>query len=129
MEDREDSRSKLGAKTFEELLVWQKAHCATLAVYRYTAGFPPSELYGLSSQFRRAAVSVPANIAEGFKRRGKADKIRFYNIAQASLEEARYYAILARDLGYGSPNEEGALLDETGKLLDSYLRAIQHSKT
>jgi four helix bundle protein len=129
IEDREGLRSKSGAKSFQDLLVWQKAHCATLAVYRYTSGFPPSELYGLSSQFRRAAISVPANIAEGFKRRGKADKIRFYNIAQASLEEARYYVILARDLGYGSPNEAGALLDETGKLLDSYLRAIQSSKT
>ncbi|HAE22410.1 MAG TPA: four helix bundle protein [Spirochaetaceae bacterium] len=129
MEERDGFQSSSGAKSFEDLLVWQKAHLATLAVYRLTAGFPQSELYGLSSQFRRAAVSVPANIAEGFKRRGKADKIRFYNIAQASLEEARYYVILARDLGYGPPEETGALLDETGRLLESYLRALQSPTT
>lgn len=97
-------------------------------VYRCTSAFPSSELYGLSSQFRRAAVSVSANIAEGFKRRGKADKIRFFNIAQASLEEARYYVILARDLGYGSTDEAGSALDETCRLLDAYMRAVENSR-
>lgn len=73
------------AKRFEELKVWQKAHALVLRVYQYSAGFPKSELYGLASQIRRAAVSVPANIAEGFKRRGRPDKVRFLNIAQGSL--------------------------------------------
>ena len=72
-----------------------------LAVYRLSRTFPRSETYGLSSQFRRAAVSVAANVAEGFRKRGKADKLRFLNIAQGSLEELRYYLILARDLDYG----------------------------
>lgn len=88
------------ARTFEDLLVWQRAHEFVLAVYRLTQEFPKSEMYGLTSQFRRAAVSIPANIAEGFRKRGDADKLRFFNIAQGSLEESRYYLILTRDLGY-----------------------------
>ncbi len=85
---------------FEDLRVWQKAHALVLDVYRLTASFPGEERYGLVSQMRRAAVSVPANIAEGFKKRGVRDKSHFYNIAQGSLEELRYYSILSRDLGY-----------------------------
>ncbi len=86
--------------SFQELEVWQKAHQLVLAVYRVTGAFPNEEKYGLVSQMRRAAVSVPANIAEGFKRRGQADKIRFYNTGEASLEELKYYLILSRDLSY-----------------------------
>jgi four helix bundle protein len=84
-----------------DLLVWRKAHELVLAVYSFTATFPKEERYGLVLQIRRAAVSVPANIAEGFRRRGKADKARYMNMAEASLEESRYYLILAHDLGYG----------------------------
>lgn len=72
---------KESAKTFKDLIVWQKAHQFVLAIYKATSGFPKSEVYGLTSQFRRAAVSVPANIAEGFKRIHKADKAHFMNIA------------------------------------------------
>jgi four helix bundle protein len=115
------------AKTFEDLVVWQKAHQFVLAVYRVSRAFPRSETYGLTSQFRRAAVSVAANIAEGFRKRGKADKIRFLNIAQGSLEESRYYVILARDLDYGDVAELRTLLEEVSKLLDAYLRAILNS--
>ena len=70
------------AKTFEDLLVWQKAHLFVLTVYRLTGVFPKHEVYALSSQFRRAAVSIAANIAEGFRKRRKPDKVRFFNIAQ-----------------------------------------------
>jgi four helix bundle protein len=76
---------KTPAKTFQDLIVWQKAHQFVLGSYRFTESFPKSELYGLVSQLRRAAVSIPANIAEGFKKRGKADKARFMNVAQGSL--------------------------------------------
>jgi len=118
----------MGAKTFEELVVWQKAHRFVLAVYELSQKFPKSEIYGLSSQLRRAAVSVAANIAEGFKKRGKADKVRFYNIAQGSIEESRYYLILAKDLGYGDIQELQPLLEEVSKLLESYSQAIQNSE-
>jgi four helix bundle protein len=69
-----------------------------LAVYRISKNFPREEIYGLTSQFRRAAVSIPANIAEGFKKRGCNDKARFMNIAQGSLEECRYYLILTKSV-------------------------------
>jgi len=81
------------AKTFKDLVVWQKAHRFVLATYSLTANFPRSEIYCLTCQMRRAAISIPANIAEGFKKRGTSDKTRFLNIAQGSLEECRYYGI------------------------------------
>ena len=92
-------------ENFQGLEVWQRAHQLVLAVYRVTRDFPNDERYGLVSQMRRAAVSVAANIAEGFKRQGKADKVRFYNISEASLEELKYYFILSRDLEYIADTE------------------------
>jgi four helix bundle protein len=80
----------LPAKSFKDLIVWQKAHEFVLGVYKATACFPKHETYGLSSQMRRAAVSVASNIAEGFRKRGKADKARFLNMAEGSLEESHY---------------------------------------
>ena len=77
------------AKTFQDVEVWKKAHAWVLNVYRFTEKFPKHELFGLTSQLRRAAVSIPANFAEGFKKKGHADKARFYNIAQGSLEKCR----------------------------------------
>jgi four helix bundle protein len=112
------------AKTFQDLLVWQKAHALVLGVYRTTASFPKQETFGLCSQMQRAAVSVPANIAEGFKRRGRADKARFLNIAQASLEECRYFLILAQDLGYANTSSLLILLDETSRFLDAYCHSL-----
>jgi four helix bundle protein len=118
---------KKAAKTFQDLIVWQKAHLFVLTVYRLTKNFPKSELYGLTQQLRRAAVSIAANIAEGFRKRTKADKARFMNIAQGSLEECRYYLILAGDLGYGEMKPAMSQLEEASKLLESYLRAILDS--
>ena len=80
--------------SFEDLYVWQKAHTFVLSVYKVTRHFPADEKFGLTSQFRRAAISIEANIAEGYKKIGKYDKLRFYNIAQGSLEECRNYHIL-----------------------------------
>ena len=115
------------ATTFKDLLVWQKAHQFVLAVYRLSRTFPRSETYGLSSQFRRAAVSIAANIAEGFRKHGKADKLRFFNIAQGSVEESRYYLILAKDLEYGDVSDLTRLLEEVSKLLEAYSHVILNS--
>jgi|SRR3990170_5670797 len=115
------------AKDFRDLIVWQKAHQFVLSIYRYSEGFPKNEVYGVTSQLRRAAVSVPANIAEGFKKKGKADKARFLNIAQGSLEECRYYLILTQDLGYGDTIELMSQLEEVSKLLEAYASTILNS--
>jgi len=118
---------RVPAARFEDLVVWQKAHQFVLAAYRLSRTFPRSETYGLSSQLRRATVSIAANIAEGFKKRGKADKVRFYNIAQGSIAESRYYLILAKDLEYGDVTESNQLLEEVSKLLEAYSQTILNS--
>ena len=96
-----------------------------LAVYRTSAGFPKAETYGLTSQLRRAAMSVPANIAEGFRRRGQADKAHFMNIADGSLEECRYYLILAQDLEYAETDALARQLDCVSRLLTAYEAALR----
>lgn len=116
------------AKTFEDLIVWQKAHTFVLETYKYTSSFPQEERYGLTSQYRRAAVSIAANISEGFKKRGKADKARFMNIAQGSLEECKYYLILSKDLNYGENQQLVNILNEVSKMLESYSTTILNSR-
>jgi four helix bundle protein len=114
-------------KSFESLLMWQEAHKLTLLVYELTKSFPKDELFGLTSQFRRAVVSISANIAEGYKKRGYADKLRFMNISQGSLEECRYYIILSKDLGYISESDKLKLEDyisRTSYLLNTYCKKI-----
>jgi four helix bundle protein len=113
------------AQRFEDLLVWQKSHALVLAIYQATRRFPKEEMYGLSSQMRRAAVSVPANIAEGFKKRGRADKARVLNIAEGSIEELRYYLILARDLDYPIESGLSGKLDEVARMLGAYAEALR----
>ena len=113
------------AKKFTDLIVWQKAHKFVLSVYRLSRGFPKEEIYGLTSQLRRAAISIAANIVEGFKKTGPADKMRFLNISQGSLEECRYYLILANDLGYGSTGKFQEQIDEVARLLAAYSNAVK----
>ncbi len=115
------------ARSFRDLTVWRKAHEFVLGVYRLTSAFPKDEKYCLAQQMRRAAVSIPANIAEGFSRRGKADKVRFMNIAESSLEEIRYYLILTPDLGYAQTDALMNTVDEVSRLLNAYSRAIHVS--
>ena len=112
------------AKTFQDLIVWRKAHEFVLRVYTLTKDFPRQETYALCSQLRRAAVAVPGNIAEGFRRRGRADKVRFMNIAEGSLEECRYYLILAKDPGYGDTTSLNNILEEASRMLNAYASAI-----
>jgi four helix bundle protein len=112
------------AKSFRDLSMWPKAHQFVLGVYRLTAKFPRQETYGLTAQLRRAAVSVPANIAEGFKKRGRPDKARYMNTAEASLEECRYYLLLSKDLSYGEDTSVNGLAEEVARLLAAYSRTL-----
>lgn len=128
----EDRRQKtedrrLPSRSFRDLIVWQKAHQFVLDVYEITQNLPEEELYGLTSQLRRAAISIPANISEGYKKFGLRDKIRFFNVAEGSLEECRYYLLLSKDLF----QLETVLLDqqaeEISKLLGAYIKTIKKS--
>ncbi|MGB1041640.1 MAG: four helix bundle protein [Flavobacteriales bacterium] len=110
--------------SFEKLIVWQKAHSIVLKIYKMTQQFPKEEIYGLTSQIRRASVSISANIAEGFGRRGAKDKLRFYNISKASLNEVRYFLILSKDLNYYNTTDLLKDLEEVEKLLFSYMNTI-----
>ena len=113
--------------SFEKVIAWQKANAFALLAYKATQKFPVEERYGLCSQFQRAAVSIPANIAEGYKKLSKADKLRFFNIAQGSLEECRNYILFVRDLGYINSAEFEDLrksLEEASMFLNSYCKGI-----
>ena len=116
---------------FEDIIAWQKARIFIRHVYAVTKRYPDDEKFGLTSQFRRAAVSIAANIAEGYKRIGKDDKLRFLNYSQGSLEECRCYIILSVDIGYISEAEASGMIDEieeTSKLLNGYSNAIVNRK-
>ena len=107
-------------KTFKELIVWQKALQLTLEIYNITKNFPKCEEFVLVNQMRRCAVSVPSNIAEGFKRKSLKDSLHFYNMAEGSLEELKYQLLLAKDLSYIKEEKHNKLIDlaeEVGKLL------------
>ena len=113
-------------KTFKDIKVWEKSHKLVLLVYRLTKVFPKEEIYGLTSQIRRAAVSIPANIAEGFKRNSVHDSLRFYNMSAASLEELKYHLFLSRDLCY-IPQQEYVevenLSEEVSKMLSGWIES------
>ncbi len=112
------------AKSFRDLIVWQKAHTFVLNVYRVSGGFPADERYGVTSQLRRAAVSIAANIVEGFRKRGPADKLRYFNIAQGSADECLYYLVLVHDLRIADTVQLQSQLEEVLRLLQAYTNAI-----
>ncbi len=115
----------MGISSFTQLEVWKKAHQMVLDVYKTTKGYPAQEMYGLTSQMRRAAVSVPANIAEGFGRAGAKDKARLYNIAQGSTEEMKYLVLLSKDLGYlPDPVPLTSSLEEISRMLRKLTQVI-----
>ncbi len=117
-------------KGFRKLIVWQRAHQLSLLVYKLTEKFPKSEIYGLTSQLRRAAVSVPANIAEGYGYGRKGQTGRFVDIAQGSLSEVEYFLILSLDLKYINQEEYDkgeALRAETGFLLHRLEQSLKRS--
>lgn len=118
-------------KKFTDLLAWQESHRLALNIYKATKGFPDDERFGLTSQLRRAAVSVPSNIAEGHNRYGDKEKLQFYNIALGSLSEVESQLLLAKDLEYVGGNETGMLLDsiETSrKLLIGLIKFVRNDK-
>jgi four helix bundle protein len=110
-----------------KLLVWQKSHELTLKIYQITNRFPKEEMFGLTSQIRRAATSVPSNIVEGKARGSNKDYKRFLLIARGSLEETKYQLLLAKDLKYideVSYKEILQLADETGKMLNGLINKL-----
>ncbi len=114
-------------KTFRDLKVWEKAHNLVLNIYKTTRHFPREEKYGLVTQLRRAAVSIPTNIVEGFKRKSKREYAYFINIADGSLEETKYHIILAKDLGYIKEDKFNKLMelcDEIGKMLFGFHKKL-----
>ena len=119
------------SKTFREVHAWQTAHEFVLAFYKTKSMFPDDEKFALIPQFQRAAVSIAANIAEGYRKLSKADKLHFFNIAQGSLEECRYYIILSHDVGYYSDEVSNALwakIEEASTVLNAYCQAIKGNK-
>jgi four helix bundle protein len=113
---------------FRNLVVWQKAHAWVLGVYKFTKRFPDDERFGLTSQLRRAAASVPANLAEGCGRSGSIEFGRFVQIAMGSATEAEYHIVLAKDLGYlADRDSEGALrgIQEVKRMLSSLLKTAR----
>lgn len=117
---------------FKNLIVWQKSHLLTVAVYRITSTFPKDELYGLTSQARRACASIPANIAEGCGREGSNELNRFLQIAMGSAYELEYYFLLARDLKFLN-NEDyqclNGLVSEVRKMLLSLIQKLKSDRT
>lgn len=114
--------------TFKEIIAWQKSHQLTLEIYNITKNFPKNEEYSLTSQIRRCAVSIPSNIAEGFKRKTQKESERFYNISEGSLEELKYQLILSKDLKYIEDQQFNSMYnqaEEVGKVLHSW-KTSQH---
>jgi four helix bundle protein len=112
-------------KSFTEIIAWQKSHQLVLDVYVLTSEYPKHEMFGLVSQSRRCAVSIPSNIAEGFKRKSLNDSLHFYNIAEASLEELKYQLLLAKDLKYVSEFKYQKVFErceEVGKLIYGWIK-------
>lgn len=112
-------------KSFTEIKAWQKAHELVIFVYNLTNNYPKTETYNLTSQTRRSAVSIPSNLAEGFKRTSRNDSVHFYNIAEGSLEELKYQLLLARDLRYIDDQSYKNVYDlcqEVGRLINGWIK-------
>ena len=113
---------------YKKLIVWQKAHLLVKEIYEATKKFPRDELFGLISQMRRCAISVPANIVEGYSRRTIKDKLNFYVIARASLSELEYYIDLSYELGYISKAMHEELVSKrstVGRLLNGFINSFK----
>jgi four helix bundle protein len=117
-------------RDFRQLKVWEKAHGLALEIYRATKEFPAEERFGLTSQLRRAAVSVPSNIAEGCGRSGERELSQFTSIAAGSASEVEYQLLLAHDLGYLTTEHYRTLDNKTNevkRMLNSFLLKLTQS--
>jgi len=118
-------------KNFYDLDAWKKAHEFVLEIYKITKKFPKEQLYGITSQLRRAACSITANIAEGFSRYHYNDKVRFYHNARGSVSETQNFLFLAKDLSYLPVEKFRYLFDlseEISKLINGLIRSIERQK-
>ena len=119
-------------RSYQDLVGWQKSMALVTEVYRHTKDFPPNEIYGLTSQLRRAAVSIPSNIAEGQGRLSPGEFKQFLGHAKGSVFEVETQLLIARDLGYLSDQAAQGLLDrvqEVGRILSGLLNSLGHSRT
>ena len=119
-------------KSFEDLLVWKRSHSIVVKLYRVTKKFPKEELYGITNQIRRAAVSVPNNIAEGFGRHSTKELIQYLIQARGSIQELKYLIILSRELSYIADQEETFFIkeiNEIGKMLNGMINSLRKKLT
>ena len=114
---------------FTDLLAWKEGHELVKLVYKYTKTFPKDEIYGITNQIRRAAVSVTSNIAEGFGRKGYKEKINFYYHSQGSLIELKNQLIIARDVGYLNKNDYEEIISQARKTHQLLQGLISKSKS
>lgn len=115
-------------RDFRSLKVWEKSHVLTLEIYRVTSAFPPGEMYGLTAQLRRAAASVPANLAEGCGKNGDREFGRFVDISLGSASETEYHLLLAKDLGYLTDEAYGNLADRVTEVKRMLTGLARHSR-
>lgn len=118
-------------ESFTDLITWQKAHALAVKIYRITEAFPQKEIYSLTDQMRRSATSISSNIAEGFSRRSKKEKIQFYYTAKGSLTELQNQLLIARDVGYLAKeifNNVANRTVEVSKLLSGLIKSIKKTK-
>ena len=112
-------------KSYRDLDIYKESKRLAIEIHKISLAFPKHEMYEEGSQIRRSSVSVAANIAEGFRKKGPADKVRFFNISQGSLSETEYYLMLAQDLDYTDMGELLHQADEVGRILEAYMTAIK----
>jgi four helix bundle protein len=118
--------------SFTGLIAWQEAHKLVLLIYKLTKNFPKDEMFGLTNQLRRAAVSISSNIAEGFSRISYAEKVRFYSMAQGSLTEVQNQLLIAKDVGYLNSNDFNEIADQTiliHKLINGLIKSSINKKS
>jgi four helix bundle protein len=128
MQDRSSSTGNTPIRSFKDLNAWKKGHELVLTLYRLTKDFPREEAFGLTTQLRRAGVSITANIAEGFSRQSNREKVQFYATALGSLTETQSHLLLAKDVGYLSPETYQQAEDQSITVNKILAGLLKHTK-